>query len=147
MRENALIVTSLLTRSRDPSPLVRYPSVYRCCLATKEARRWTTRHGENTASSTVAWERVSMLQFLHGVKTPQYIYGRVNIWKEDFMTELKIRTISKKMNTGKFQWTIWIDWQMKITRQTKGRRTRGSYWNSRNDDVTMEQVCWPIPRS
>jgi hypothetical protein len=30
MRENALIVASLLTRSLDPSPLFRYPSVYSC---------------------------------------------------------------------------------------------------------------------
>jgi hypothetical protein len=45
MRENASIVASLLTRSRDPSPLLRYPSVYSCCLATNEARRCATRHG------------------------------------------------------------------------------------------------------
>jgi hypothetical protein len=32
-------VTSLLTRSRDPSSLLRYPSVYSRCLATNEARR------------------------------------------------------------------------------------------------------------
>jgi hypothetical protein len=32
-------VTSLLTRSRDPSPLLRHPSVYSRCLATNEARR------------------------------------------------------------------------------------------------------------
>jgi hypothetical protein len=38
-------VTSLLTRSRDPSPLLRHPSVYSCCLATDEARRCATRHG------------------------------------------------------------------------------------------------------
>jgi hypothetical protein len=36
---NALIVASLLTRSRDPSPLLRHPSVYSCCLATNEERR------------------------------------------------------------------------------------------------------------
>jgi hypothetical protein len=38
------------------------------------ARLCSARHGENTASSTVAQsrERVSMLQFLHGVNTPQY---------------------------------------------------------------------------
>jgi hypothetical protein len=35
MRENALIVASMLTRSRDPSPLLRFPSVYSC----------VTRHG------------------------------------------------------------------------------------------------------
>jgi hypothetical protein len=38
-------VTSLLTRSRDPSQLLRHPSVYSCCLATNEARRCTTWHG------------------------------------------------------------------------------------------------------
>jgi hypothetical protein len=32
-------VTSLLTRSRDPSPLLRHSSVYSCCLATNEARQ------------------------------------------------------------------------------------------------------------
>jgi hypothetical protein len=74
MREIALIVASLLTRSCDPSLLLRYPSVYSCCLATKEARRCATRLGENTVLSTVAQsqERVSMLQFLHGINTPQY---------------------------------------------------------------------------
>jgi hypothetical protein len=40
MRGNASIVASLLTRSRDPSPLLRYPSVYSCCLATNDARRF-----------------------------------------------------------------------------------------------------------
>jgi hypothetical protein len=56
-RENASIVasllkrlTSLLTRSRDPSPLLRQRSVYSCCLATNLARRCdatrcATRHG------------------------------------------------------------------------------------------------------
>jgi hypothetical protein len=34
MRENAFIVASLLTRSRDPSLFLRHPSVYSCCLAT-----------------------------------------------------------------------------------------------------------------
>jgi hypothetical protein len=38
MRENALIVASLLTWSRDPSPLWHHPSVYSYCLATNEAR-------------------------------------------------------------------------------------------------------------
>jgi hypothetical protein len=38
-------VTSLLTRSRDPSPLLRHPSVYSCCLATNEATRCATRLG------------------------------------------------------------------------------------------------------
>jgi hypothetical protein len=45
-RENASIfasllkrVTSLLTRSRDPSPLLRHPNIYSCCLATNEPRR------------------------------------------------------------------------------------------------------------
>jgi uncharacterized protein YcaQ len=39
------------------------------------AQQTSARHGENTASSTVAqsWERVSMLQFLHGLNTPQRI--------------------------------------------------------------------------
>jgi hypothetical protein len=32
-------VTSLLTWSRDPSPLLRHPSHYSCCLTTNEARR------------------------------------------------------------------------------------------------------------
>jgi hypothetical protein len=32
-------VTSLLTRSRDPSSLLRHASVYSCCLATNDARR------------------------------------------------------------------------------------------------------------
>jgi hypothetical protein len=45
MRENASIVASLLTRSRDPSSLLRHLSVYRCCLATNEARRCATRLG------------------------------------------------------------------------------------------------------
>jgi hypothetical protein len=45
MRENASIVASLLTRSRDHSPLLHHPSVYSCCLATNEARRCATRHG------------------------------------------------------------------------------------------------------
>jgi hypothetical protein len=59
MQENASIVASLLTRSRDSSPLLRHPSVYSCCLAKNEARRCdamrdSARHGENTASSTVA---------------------------------------------------------------------------------------------
>jgi hypothetical protein len=39
MRENALIVASLPTRSRDPSLLLLHPSVHSCCLATKKARR------------------------------------------------------------------------------------------------------------
>jgi hypothetical protein len=38
-------VTSLVTRSLDPSPLLRHASVYSCCLATNEARRCATRHG------------------------------------------------------------------------------------------------------
>jgi hypothetical protein len=43
-------VTSLLTRSGDPFPLLRHPSVHSCCLATKEARqceamRQSSRHG------------------------------------------------------------------------------------------------------
>jgi hypothetical protein len=42
MQENALIVASLLTWSRDPSPLLLYPSVYSCCLATNEVRRFVT---------------------------------------------------------------------------------------------------------
>jgi hypoxanthine-guanine phosphoribosyltransferase len=42
MRENAVIVASLLTWSRDSFPLLRYPSVYSCCLATNEARRLVT---------------------------------------------------------------------------------------------------------
>jgi hypothetical protein len=45
MRENALIVASLLTRSRDPSLFLRHPSVYSCCLATTrrgDATRWAT---------------------------------------------------------------------------------------------------------
>jgi hypothetical protein len=69
MRENASIVASLLKRSRGPSPLLRHPSFYSCCLATNEARQCeamrgdaqlitarlgSTRHWENTASSTVA---------------------------------------------------------------------------------------------
>jgi hypothetical protein len=66
MRENALIVASPLTRSRDPSLLLRHPGVYSSCLATNEARRCdamrdsftarfgSARHGENTVSSTVA---------------------------------------------------------------------------------------------
>jgi hypothetical protein len=45
MPENAPIVASLLTRSRDPSPLLLHPSVYSCCLATNEARRCATRRG------------------------------------------------------------------------------------------------------
>jgi hypothetical protein len=32
----ASVVASLLTRSRDPSPLVRHPNVYSCCLATRD---------------------------------------------------------------------------------------------------------------
>jgi hypothetical protein len=39
-----LIFASLLTRSRDPSPLLRYPSVYSCCLATT-VRFGSARHG------------------------------------------------------------------------------------------------------
>jgi hypothetical protein len=64
MRENALIVASLLTRSRDPSQLLRHPSVYSCWLATIEAMRrderlvtarlGSGRHRENTASSAAA---------------------------------------------------------------------------------------------
>jgi hypothetical protein len=82
IRGNASTVASLLTRSRDPFPLLRNPSVYSCCLATNEERRCeerrceerrceerrceemrdSSRHGrarlgsegENTASSTVA---------------------------------------------------------------------------------------------
>jgi hypothetical protein len=42
MRENASIVSSLLTRSRDSSPLLRHLSVYSCCLATNEARQCNT---------------------------------------------------------------------------------------------------------
>jgi hypothetical protein len=38
-------VTSLLTRSHDPSPLLRHPSVYSSCLATNEGKRCATRHG------------------------------------------------------------------------------------------------------
>jgi hypothetical protein len=45
MWENSSIVASLLTRSRDPSPRLRHPSVYSCCLATNEARPCATRHG------------------------------------------------------------------------------------------------------
>jgi hypothetical protein len=39
-------------RSRDPSPLLRYPSVYSCCLATNEAR-WcdSSRHSRPGLSS------------------------------------------------------------------------------------------------
>jgi hypothetical protein len=93
MRKNASIVASLLTRPHDPSPLLRYPSVNSCCLATNEARRCdamrgdssrlgSARHGENTSSSTVVCsrERVSMLQLLHGVNTPHYIY--IYIYRE-----------------------------------------------------------------
>jgi hypothetical protein len=46
MRENAFIVASLLTRSRDPALFLRHPSVYSCCLATtrrSDATRWVTR--------------------------------------------------------------------------------------------------------
>jgi hypothetical protein len=46
MWENALIVVSLLTWSRDPSLPLRHPSVYSSCLATKrrgDAMRWATR--------------------------------------------------------------------------------------------------------
>jgi hypothetical protein len=46
MRENALIVASLVTWSRHPSLLLRYPSVYSCCLATTrrgDETRWATR--------------------------------------------------------------------------------------------------------
>jgi hypothetical protein len=39
MRENTLIVASLLTRSRDHSPLLRYPSVYSCATRLGLARR------------------------------------------------------------------------------------------------------------
>jgi hypothetical protein len=48
MRENASIVASLLTRSRDPSPLLRHPSVYSCCWQQTrrgDASRCATRHG------------------------------------------------------------------------------------------------------
>jgi hypothetical protein len=52
-----------------------------------EARLGTTRqssarHGENTASSTVAKSRetVSRLQFLQSVNTPQYIYILIHIY-------------------------------------------------------------------
>jgi hypothetical protein len=45
MGEIASVVASLLTRSRDPSPLLRHPTVYSCCLATNEARRCATRDG------------------------------------------------------------------------------------------------------
>jgi hypothetical protein len=38
-------VTSLLMRSRDPSPFLCHPSVYSCCLAINEVRRCATRHG------------------------------------------------------------------------------------------------------
>jgi hypothetical protein len=39
MRENAFIVSSVLTRTSDPSPLLHHPSVYSCCLATNDASR------------------------------------------------------------------------------------------------------------
>jgi hypothetical protein len=45
MRENAFIVASLLTWSRDPSLFLRHPSVYSCCLA-------TTRRGDATRRAT-----------------------------------------------------------------------------------------------
>jgi hypothetical protein len=47
MRENALIVASLLTRSRDPSPLLRHPSFYSFALQQTrqgDATGWATRH-------------------------------------------------------------------------------------------------------
>jgi hypothetical protein len=46
------------------------------------ARLGSARHGENTASSTVAYsrERVSMLQFFHGVNTPQYIHMYISMY-------------------------------------------------------------------
>jgi hypothetical protein len=63
MRENALIVvsllkrvTTLLTRSRDPSPLLRHRSVYSCCLATNEARPGATRLGS-------AWRKHRFVYF------------------------------------------------------------------------------------
>jgi hypothetical protein len=76
MRENALIVASLLTLSRDPSPLLCYPIVYKLLPGNKQGdvmRRderlvtarlgsaWfgsahfcNVRQGENSASSAVA---------------------------------------------------------------------------------------------
>jgi hypothetical protein len=52
MRANALIVASLLTRSRDPSLFLRHPSVCSCCLATTrrgDATRWANRSGLGSA--------------------------------------------------------------------------------------------------
>jgi hypothetical protein len=46
-------LTSLLTRSRDPSPLLRRSSVHSCCLATNEARRCE----EMRDSSWLSWAR------------------------------------------------------------------------------------------
>jgi hypothetical protein len=43
---NAPIVASLLTWSRDPSPLLPHPSVYSCCLATNEAKRCDAMRGD-----------------------------------------------------------------------------------------------------
>jgi hypothetical protein len=93
MQENALIVASLLTRSRDPSLLLRHPSVYSCCLATNEARRCDAMRDSFTAlfgSARLGTGRQGtrkhrfvyccvivgarlMLQFLHGVNIPQYV--------------------------------------------------------------------------
>jgi hypothetical protein len=48
MRENASIVASLLTRSRYPSPLLRYASVYSCCLAKNVAKRCSAMRDESS---------------------------------------------------------------------------------------------------
>jgi hypothetical protein len=45
--------TSLLTPSRDPSTLLRHPSVNSCCLATNEARRCDARQGETRRGDAI----------------------------------------------------------------------------------------------
>jgi hypothetical protein len=67
MRENALIVASLVTWSRDPSLLLRHSSVYSCCLA-------TTRRGDETRSR---YGSVRFGSVRHGTeKTPLHLLLR-----------------------------------------------------------------------
>jgi hypothetical protein len=79
-------VTSLLARSRDSSPSRVIQGVYSGCMATRSrldrfgfprlasALLSTARRKHRFVYDCVIAERVSMLRFLHGVNTPQYLY-------------------------------------------------------------------------